>query len=471
MKNVNENKIAYIVNLCLFIFFLILLILSEGYYGGGDNLSHFKYARAAFNHPEFLLDHWAKPVFTLLSAPFAQFGFRGVQVFNLIIGFFTGIYCYLTARELKYPFPLLASVILFFIPIYSIIVISGMTEILFGLVVIISVYYFLRERFILSAVIISFLPMVRTEGIVIVPIFALILFLKKKYRYLPWLITGFVLYSVIGFFYFKDIFWLITKMPYRGATDLYGTGSFGYYFKAAHNIFGNTINVLIIIGMLAVLYDIIKRKEKASEELFLILLPFVIYFFAHVIMWWSGIGNSIGEHRYMAAICPVVAILSLKGLNVIVKLIPDKLNKKYVTYGIITAFMYFVVTQPFKISTLPVQLAVYQKVTKECANWIKTNHYDQRKIYLYDPDFIYYLNLDPFDEETCHELIYNNDNPGERIEPGALVLWDAHYSPNCGLTIDKMENSNDFKMLQKFKPEHPFKMFNRDYEVIIFERL
>ncbi|MBN2213178.1 MAG: hypothetical protein JW723_02950 [Bacteroidales bacterium] len=467
----SEKQLAFLTACILFIFFLTLLILSEGYYGGGDNISHFKFARAAFHRPEFFLDHWAKPVFTLLTAPFAQFGLIGVQVFNLITGVLSAWICYLVSKELKLSYSPVSMIILFFIPVYSIIVISGMTEVLFGFVSILCVYLFLKEKYVLASVILSFLPMVRTEGIVIIPIFALVLLIKRKYYYLPLLLAGFVLYSIIGYFYYKDIFWLITRMPYRGAVDIYGKGSFMYYFHAAHLIFGNVVNFLVILGILHIIISLVTRKEKSLNTLLLVVTPFVIYFMAHVVMWWSGVGNSIGEHRYMVAIAPFAAILCLGGINFLIRLIPPFKYKKYVDLLMIVIFLFFIIPLPFKLHNLPVKLRGTQKVVKECSDWIKENGLDSRKIYLYEPDFFYFLNLDAFNETECHEFVHDVDNPGYKIEKGAIVIWDAHFSPICKLPLEKMQQSKDFRQLKDFSPEAPFKIFNRDYHVVVFEKI
>lgn len=66
--------------------FLWFLMQSEGYIGDADSATHYRFARYAWKYPVNLLDHWAKPVFTLLASPFAKFGHTGVSVFNLLGG-------------------------------------------------------------------------------------------------------------------------------------------------------------------------------------------------------------------------------------------------------------------------------------------------------------------------------------------------------------------------------------------------
>ncbi len=52
-----------------------------------DSINHFLYAHYAPPHPELYLNHWAKPLFTLLASPFAQFGFIGIKLFNILCAY------------------------------------------------------------------------------------------------------------------------------------------------------------------------------------------------------------------------------------------------------------------------------------------------------------------------------------------------------------------------------------------------
>ena len=88
-KRFKLPKEEYLVNILIIIFFIIFIILaffSEGSYGGADDITHYRFSRYAFKYPEFLLNHWAKPFYTLLIAPFSQIGFLGVRLFNVILG-------------------------------------------------------------------------------------------------------------------------------------------------------------------------------------------------------------------------------------------------------------------------------------------------------------------------------------------------------------------------------------------------
>ena len=460
---------VYMLLASLLVFFIVMLALSEGYYGGGDNLSHYKYSRYSSLHPEFLLYHWGKPVFTLIMFPFAQFGFTGVQVFNIIAGLISAYICYLIARHYNYPNAPLTIIFLCFTPIYTVIMMSGMTEILFGLFCILSVYLIIKEKYIISSIVISFSFLVRTEGIYIIPVIGLALLIRKRYKALPFLLTGFIVYSIIGYFYYRDIFWLITEMPYRGATELFGTGSILHYVNSSHRYFGNAIRYLLGIGIITIIIMLIRRSRESMDEALLIALPFLVYFAAHSLMWWSGIGNSDGNLRYMAAIAPFVSLISLKGFNILLK--PKFISRiPWLRYSIMMVICITVIIIPFDIYSIPVKLRTTQKLVSECSRWLESSVYINRKFYYYDPDFIYFLNFNPYDENISHQFLYSLKRPEKKIDNGSAVIWDAHYSPNWRLPLKKLMENPYFKLVNVFIPERNFKRFGRDYKICVFER-
>jgi hypothetical protein len=78
-------------------------LLSTGVNGETDSITHYQIARHAFKYPQLFFDHWGKPLFTLLSAPFAQLGYIGSVVFNLLCGLWSSWFAYLISKRLGYP--------------------------------------------------------------------------------------------------------------------------------------------------------------------------------------------------------------------------------------------------------------------------------------------------------------------------------------------------------------------------------
>jgi hypothetical protein len=118
IKEISENTRAFIILVLCFIYLLAISLLSKGLYGDADSIVHYQFARYAFKYPFHFVDHWAKPLFTTLSAPFAQFGFQGAVLFNILCGLLTAWLIFLIARKLKYSYSLAVIPFSLFAPIY-----------------------------------------------------------------------------------------------------------------------------------------------------------------------------------------------------------------------------------------------------------------------------------------------------------------------------------------------------------------
>jgi hypothetical protein len=456
----------------LLLFFLWILFRSEGFIGDADSVTHYRFSKYSWQFPAFLLDHWAKPVFTLLSSPFAQFGHTGVSIFNLLGGVASAWLVWLSAKMLGYPNRLLLPFLVFFSPIYTVLVISGQVEVLFGLFIMATIWLCLDKKYLWAAIVISFSHLVRTEGIIIIPIIGLFLLVKKQYRHIPWLLTGTIVYSIIGYFHFGDFFWLITQMPYAGKAEMYGTGSFWHFFNAWPKIFGAVNYLLISMGILAILYNLLReRGNRHLDEAILIILPFVLYFMAHVVMWYTGVGRSLGMYRYMISIVPVGALLSLRGLNAILQMI-EKLTKSRIT-GYVTGLILMVlfVITPFKMWRIPQKLDGMNKITNQAASFVLQEKLNQKKIYYSDPALEMFLKLDPFDETRSRFRLPDSSRPQHEVKPGEIVIWEGHFMALEGVKLEDLQNSPYYEMLGLFEPEHPFTIFETDYKVAVFRRL
>jgi len=218
----------------------------------GDNILHYFFARYAFEDPMLLLDHWAKPVFTLLASPFAQFGFGGMKFFNGLVGVFSAWMTYLTTREFRFRFPWLAILFVMFAPTYFTLLFSGFTEPLFGLFLVTGLYLVVKKRYFSAALLFSLLPYVRTEGVLLAAILGGYFLLMKQWRNVPVLLTGSLLYSLVGWMAGKDLLWLFTEMPY-GAKSVYGSGSIWFYSEQWILAVGVPLGVSSVVGVIFLL--------------------------------------------------------------------------------------------------------------------------------------------------------------------------------------------------------------------------
>src|ERR1041385_266407 len=132
-KNSKEQVYCFAGLIVLFIYFFILAYLSKGSSGGADAYVHYRIARYAFKYPHLFLDLWGKPIFTIFSSPFAQSGFLGIKIFNILCALASGWFCYLICKKLNLKDSPFVIVFVCFAPMYYLVMISVLTEIVFSL--------------------------------------------------------------------------------------------------------------------------------------------------------------------------------------------------------------------------------------------------------------------------------------------------------------------------------------------------
>mgnify|MGYP003411350285 CR=1 FL=1 len=471
-KEFNASVLAFLLSFLLLGILSYYSFISDGVWGGADNYIHYRLARYSFHHPEFFLDHWGKPLFTLLSSPFAQFGFEGVKFFNLLLGVLSGFLCFRIVEKCSYFNSILAIPFTIFMPMFFSMMFSGMTEILFAFVIVLGVYLFFKSNYISSAIVISFLPFARTEGIIIIPCFFLALLYVKQYKTVLFLATGCLLYTLVGGFYYDDFLWLITKMPYGDATALYGHGKFSDFIMAYDEITGSILGVLLLLGSAYLLFLLIKRKDRTSVlEFLLILSPFSLYLFFHSFLWWKGMGGSLGLTRVIAGVLPLAGILALKGWNFVTA--PNVFSNKWLRTSLAILIVFFTIKTTTKLYSVPILLDPTSQLIKDASDWLKDSEYYNKKMYYHNPLFFHMLDINPYDNERIQELIPNPEKPDEGIAIGEIILWDAHLSANEGhLPLKRMQENEHFQTLKVFTPEYPFTVLGGyNYEIHIFQKV
>jgi hypothetical protein len=483
-KVISEKNIVALLLSCFFVFFLMLAMYSEATYDAGDGIRHYLIARYSWGHPLLFLDSWGKPIFTLICSPFAQFGLIGAIFFNILCGVGAAYYAYKICKKLNFDYAWLAVPFVLFMTGYFPTLNSGLTEPFFSLLLITAIYNVLISRFLLSSILISFLPLVRTEGVLILPLFLLILLYRKEFKSILFLGTGVFIYSLIGLFYFGDFFWIITQNPYNGANrDFYGSGELLHFVKYHNYIFGTTLLILLlggIAGYLKYIYVLKKTKVKVentylAEEIVLILGSFVIYFVVHSIMWWKGWANSLGLLRVIAAVLPCASIIAVRGLNLF--LIPQIKKNRIVANSIITITLLLILRSPFKHDYFPFRLDNEQRLINEAGMWFKSSAFTKQKIYYLYPYLAHVLNVDSFDPTKVGELwgLYptiKKDGIGA-VPDSTIVFWDSHFGPNeCRIPLDSIYIDPNFKLIKTFKPVEEFNTLGGNkFEIYVFMKL
>lgn len=468
---------AAIVVLVSAILFVVLASMSEGSYGGADSFMHYLIARYAFSNPELLLDHWGKPIFTLLAAPFAQFGFIGVRIFNISCGLLASVLAYQSAKKIGLKYPLIAMILSLYATLGLPVYLSGLTEPLFALVLIASIYFWLCEKYLLSAFIISWIILVRTEGFLFIPLYVMGLIVLKKFKAIPLLFLGSLVYSTAGWIALDDFFWIFNGSPY-GSEPIYGKGDIFHFWNYRNETFGAVYIILFLIGLAGFIFHFFNQKYSIKSVINWLLLIgcFIGYFSAHSVVWALGTGSSAGLTRVMIGIIPVGSVVAASALEILNAIPKLREYQQVITLPIaliIAGFQLYPITQGGSHLSIPSKWGVEEQELQKAADYIKANDYTENYIVYYNPIIAFLLDLNPFTVDHSKEKVYRALMPEYKLEKGTILVYDNHFGPGEGaLPEDVLEQSSHFKLLTKYETESAHKGSDGvSYHVSIYEKI
>lgn len=473
--NIKQDHIVFVVLALLFGALALLVSASTGTEGGEDSFMHYLFARYVPLHPENLLDHWAKPLHTLLLTPFAQFGFTGAKIYNCLAGIITAWFTYKTARGLGLQTAMASVVLLLFAPMYFLCLNSALTEITFSMVLAVGLYFLVAQKYWAAAIVLSFLPFARTEGFILLPFFGLYFLLNKKFLPLFLLGTGLAIYSLAGYFYHHhDLLWVFTKNPYAGKNGVYDSGPITHFADGYRDIWGGPQTILLVLGILSLLA--IRRinpktgeQNKTTYYWQLIMGCAVAYFAAHSIVWYLGIQGSAGLLRVMAGVMPLFALIVCRGLEVIYQ--PFVINQN-LRLAIMCTILYFVVQYPIIRNKFPVMLGPEENTLYEAGNWYKKSPFytPGNKVFYFAPTVALAFGIDPFDYNQRGYLDAVKDP--NAVKHHQIVVYDMHFGPNeCNIPLATMQADTTYNLLQRITPKEPFTTLGGyNYEVFIFRK-
>lgn len=500
MKLPGSRNPEYLLLAAVFVLLLVLSFLSQGYYGGTDNINHYFLSRYSWTYPRLLLDAWGRPLYTVLASPFAQFGFQGIKVFNVILGTLSALCLLKTARVLKLSQPWMVVIILLFSPLYMVMLFTAMTEILFSFVLALSLCLFFSKRYIASAIAISFLPFARSEGYFIIPMIFLGLLMRRQWKAIPFLGTGFLVLSLAGAYQYGDLLWVIRNNPYPLIHPVYHTpGPFWTFIRQTDVTFGLPNLVLICLGIIVLMvrlfnvsppgpalpgtrekgsgmihrpavWPFTRMQERQTETLEVILLflgPLLAYYFFHSYMYSKGWAGSLGFIRVMAAVIPAASMIALYGAQLIQQLAGNRKWLRTTLFSLLTVLIIFFNFRTFRF---PLPLGREEAVIKASSKWVRSAFSTMPLVFYNDFNVPYYLGTDPYSLKQSIQLWHA---PAVKDLPmGSLYIWDAHFGPNeCEVPLDSVMQDPYMHLIRLFRPRGELITFgNRPYEVYIFRK-
>lgn len=431
---------------------------SLSYCGGPDAFKHYQIIRYSWDHPYLFLDLWGKPILTLLASPFARFGIVGVSVFNILAALAAAWLAVDLARRLGCRYPILTAVLILFSPEYFTSSIAPMTETLFSLFLVGSIYLFFVEQYVFSAIAISFLPLVRTEGYILLVLFAGAYLWRRRLLPVPLLAAGSLIYSLIGWRVFGDFLWMIHYSPYSlQSNHEYGHGSLFSFVWALPRIAGWPMSILLVAGVVCGLIQIFShlrsRADARTVALVLVMGCAALYFSAHAYVWWHGIGASAGVTRVMAGIVPLMGIIAMLGFPALDRW---RANRQRYSSVVVVLVMAWAVYQPFQHFELPPAIPQENRLQISASAWLKRSGYAQAKIFYYDPYLFYLLGKDPYNSSLGQMIWYIHTPPADHMRAGDILVWDSFLGITEGhVRPSQLDADPRLVKLAAFRPLRP----------------
>lgn len=287
----------------------------------GDGLIHYSIAKQAWVEHVYFLDHWGKPLFTLLSSGFAQISFSWYTAFNCVVFALTCSVGFKLFNKFKLGtvYYILFPVLLICVPDYTYCVLAGMTEPLFGLLLILAIYLAFDQKWVLFAIVVSFVPFARSEGMLVVVLAFTLLLFVMEWKAIPFLALGFLIYAVIGWWVSDSFLWYFTSDPYP-EKSIYGSGPWWHYLMTWQNHFGLITLILFPAGLFGCFVAWKNRYIPHFGRIFLFGMAVWAGIIAtHSYFWAFGLKGSAGLTRIASLGMPVALLFILIGCHFITK--------------------------------------------------------------------------------------------------------------------------------------------------------
>ncbi len=410
------------------IILVIVNIINQSTHDTGDSVMHFLYARHAMHHPMLYLEHWGKPLFTLLASPFAVFGWTGMKLFNLLVTILSILFLSATSENLFPQSRGAASLIFVSAPQLLLITASGLTEPLFGLLMSIAIWSESRKLFWLGALIISFSIFSRSEGQIILIIWLCWYIYQKRWKEIPLFFIAFFIYAIIGYFSkYHDFWWYFTKNPYEQPRFVYGSGPWDHFLVKFISISGPVLLILAILGVLGVLIKslpaFLMKKDQKSSVLVLAFLSVAGFLFFHSYAWASGRFGSYGLMRVVMGIYPLTVLLMVFSWHELTTILKGKWNMivPYLILFIAIVFPFAGMNYSIKESELKQHPSLLQM--QECLADLNKLTYPALISAAPLPAFV--TGADYFDDKKFR---YLNSIELPYSPEGSIIVWDHHFA-------------------------------------------
>jgi len=398
---------------------------SEGFLEA-DAVTHYMFARAAWEEPGYLVSVWGRPVVKLLHVLPAHFaGVQGVRMTSLALALACALLTWRIAVGQGLRRPAVAVIFLLVQPLFFLHSFSELTELPFATMIAAAFYCYQRQWFGPMALLCAVSPACRPEGFGFLLAAAAVLALHGRWLWLitlplpllAWSWAGHLLDPREGVAWYA---WLKAAWPYSG-DSVYGRGHLLWFVGLLPIIVSPLVTPFLLIGIarlrpVGLLYDLQTRCRVAA------MLLAVGVLIVHSLLWSAGKMASNGEVRYMLIVAPFWAITAAWGYQWVVERWNLRRPVLLASFAAVAP-----VAANFAWRVVPLPLCDDDRLGRQIARWYQNQPDLQReypRVMASPPSVYYWLELSKTHPTRSADWSRAN---ATRPPPGTLLVWDPIY--------------------------------------------
>ncbi len=306
-----------------------------------DGGQHFLFARWAWAHHELFVGVWARPLFTLIYAFPSAIGYQTAQAFTVLICLVIGWQTWRLAEELKLPRAPLSIGLLFLQPSFFLFCADTMTEPIFALTFVVALRLHHQGRIKAGMIVASIMVLARPEGFFLGVLWGIWVLriqdgeifaapdaanqdnqhFRQSFQWIKsairnpqsaikllWLASGSLAWWIAATLLTKDPLFIKNNWPsgWSVTGTIYGAHGLLAYPSRLPEVVGLFLLPVFVYGLALLL---------RQRRLFTLTSSFLLIFLLHTIFRAFGLLGSAGYPRYMVAISPAIALITLVGWN------------------------------------------------------------------------------------------------------------------------------------------------------------
>lgn len=290
-----------------------------------DGGLHYLFARWAWRHPGLFVGVWSRPLYTTIYALPALIGYQAARGLTVLVCLAIAWQTWRLAAELKLARPHLAILFVWLQPSFFLFSADNMTEPIFALVYIIALRLHHRRRLVAGMITASLMILARPEGFFLGLLWAWWIW-RERFPSRPrtigewsrglivlWLGTGALLWWLAALLITGDPLFIKHNWPQNWPLTgtIYGAAGLLAYPARLPEIVGPFLLLPFLYG----LWRLLRRGRLTT-----ITSSFLLLFGLHTILRAWGLLGSAGYPRYLIAISPAIAIMTLAGWNGLARL-------------------------------------------------------------------------------------------------------------------------------------------------------